>query len=158
MRILPEFCRAETRGLKDRIDSDGADWDDAVARFAVGIRDLTPQPLQRLNIRRRRVQGVEVREVVPRWDAKAGCWVRFAPAGMGGSGRGPGARPGPPDARLEGWQALRDHPLFGSLVDPAREAAGGWLEEADFWELVEEETLRIKKAQLGAKWGSRKFG
>lgn len=117
-------------GLIDRIEADEADWDDEIERLAATIK--TP------SMGKRPVRGKR-----PRWDAKAGCWVTY----------GLPARQKPQDARLVAWKGYRSHPLFGSLVEPARAAEGGWIkDDGKFWSLVERETLLIQKALLREKF------
>lgn len=175
------MARYSTAGVQDRIDSDRLDWDDSIDAIATQVRDLTVTPSPRLNVVKRRVQGVDVTTVVPRWDARNRCWTTLAPttrrkaqegavgvAGAQGTSQGVAeavARPRSPQRQLEPqaretlerWRVYRCHPLFGSLVGPAREAEGGWIEDdGTFWELVRRETVLIQRAILAERMGRHK--
>jgi hypothetical protein len=160
------MARYSTAAVQDRIDSDRLNWDEYIEAIASEVRDLTVTPSPRLNVVRRRVQGLSVTTVVPRWDAKAGCWTTLAPTSRRKAQErvlgvreavGSGVAPADAVARLERWRKYREHPLFGSLVGPARAAEGGWIKDVGtFWELVGRETDLIQRDLLAQKWGGRK--
>ena len=110
--------------LATRKEVEKGEWDDEIRKMADKVKSR-PGP--------RPARGRPV------WDAKLECWV-YVEAKV-------------KDPLIEDYMELREHPMFGFIVQPAKAAhPKNYLPEDEFLELVRKEYLALKMMMLREKY------